>query len=62
MIDQRDGHIVFTTTPEEAEAGYRRELKRASTEFGVPVDEVEKVVGKTDVVPFPGRYRQDEDI
>jgi len=55
MIEIRDGHIVFVTTEEEAEAGYRREMKRASTEFGVPIENIEKIVGMPDVLKFPDK-------
>jgi GrpB-like predicted nucleotidyltransferase (UPF0157 family) len=54
-IEERDGHIVFVTTPEEAEANYRREIKRASTEFGVPIERIEHIVGNPDVLKFPDK-------
>jgi hypothetical protein len=54
-IEERDGRIIFTTTPEEAEAGYRREVKRASTELGIPIEKIERVVGKPDVLKFPDK-------
>jgi GrpB-like predicted nucleotidyltransferase (UPF0157 family) len=54
-IEERNGHIVFVTTTEEAEANYRREMKRASTEFGVPIEKIEHIVGSPDVLKFPDK-------